>query len=199
MGKTIPRGFPFVKDSLTLEETADFLSWYNFLGIPDKRNLGKVLRASYDEIRFHRPFLYFVMNAIGGTARAESNHEDIDLLMFTNVGLIGWNRLRYLDLGLRRGLEDSFDYAWDMSPDDAYFKVDRPERLVLKLTPLRGRGKEIHLTLQPEISSEKEWDEYDQEPRVVIYRSGDVTGCLLQEKSERGGRLRGLGVSLVAD
>lgn len=173
MGKTIARSLPFVKNSLTLKESADFLDWYNFLDLPDKRNVGEVLRASYDcTMQYAPPYRhnnYFVMNAIASTARAEPDYDDVDLLMFTNALR---SHISYLSR-LEEMLERDFIYGWDMNPGEAY---ERPGRSVLELIPIGGKGKKIHFTVQPEIRSEGEWNKLDQESRVVIYRLGDTSG-----------------------
>ncbi len=205
MGQAILGGLPFIGESLTPKEASSFLDWYFFLQLEDRINVDKVLSASYDCILYQAPryssdnVYYFVMNAIGSTARAEPDYEDVDLLFFTNTGLRGWDRLKRLDTDLELRLKDDFDYVWNLDPEEAYLRKNLPKRLFLGLTPLRGAGKKIHLTLQPGITSEEEWAGKDNEQRIVIYRDGDVSGRSFKAKYSSDKPLRGFGVSLVVD
>ena len=200
MGKQIPRSLEFIKNSLYDGEVERWLGWYNHLANPDKRNVGRFLRKSYDwmlneaenmrllreqwqkEIRLcgrepDEEFLkgdYFIAAAIGSSLTG-TQYNDVDILVITNR--IWRDMGSFESVLLKEILSEYFEYAIDPTVSEAYNQVwGRPARTLVTLNPIQGNGKSIHVTVQPEIKNEECWQKNDKEPSVVLYRMGDVTG-----------------------
>lgn len=200
MGKSIPVSLGFVRSSLHDGEAERWLGWYNNLANPDKMNVGRFLRNSYvwmsDEAeRLRRvrekwqkeikesgrepdkEFLkgdYFIVGAIGSTLGGQ-DYKDVDLLVVTNR--IWRDMGSFQEALLEQKLSGNFEYTIDPIVSQAYDQIwGRPDRTLVTLNPRQGKGKTIHVTVQPEIIREKYWRENDEEPSTVLYRFGDTTG-----------------------
>ena len=195
---TIPRSLAFVKSSLYDGEGEKWLDWYGTLHTPDKINVGRFLRHSYtwmsDEAEQLRAryqseakqtgrepdgeFLkgdYFIVSAIGSTARGEQTYNDVDLLIVTNRI---WRDMGSFERDLLAQMTaQGFHYTIDPTVSEAYRSPwGRPDRTLVTLTPKQGTGKGLHDTVQPEIPNERYWQERDGDSKVVLYRFGDTTG-----------------------
>lgn len=187
---TIPRSLSFVKQSLFPEERVKWQEWYNTLSNPDKRNAGVFLREFHqwnERAKEEHPYAslnsdYFVISAIGSTARLSPEYHDVDLLIVTNRIWRDMNTISQLELALHKSF-----FHCDINPtmEDCYTMHGRPERTTMALLPSAGRR--LHVTIQPEIVSEKDWNDYESDQklsdRIVLYRTGDTVGYLDIERT----------------
>lgn len=196
MKEKIPRSLAFVKGSLGDGEICKWVDWYDVLKNPDKRNVGKFLRSLYgpmneeaerlrqvreelitdgNELESH--FLqgdYYIVSVIGSTIMGDENYEDVDLMIVTNAI---WRDMGFLEKILEENTAHDFAYTIDPTISEAYYSPSgRPDRTLVTLQPRQGTGKQIHVVVQPEVSSEAEWNRIDEHPCVVLFRFGNVYG-----------------------
>lgn len=116
---------------------------------------------------------FYVINAIGASVKKIKAYNDLDLLLITNK---------------QDDIREQISQVMEK-----YFKFEPVEyegrRKMLGLCPNKGSGKNLHLIIDNEWTSEDEFDARDADKRIVIYRKGDTSGYTEP--------LRGIGNGLV--
>ena len=138
---------------------------------------------------------YFIMYAIGSSIGNNETPAYIDLLFLSNLMVYrafrNEGRYRYgpcmyrLESKLKEfnevtGGPVTGSYTMQTQTDDVRAVVNQIEtRHKLNLKP--QNGKTIDLTIQIEIPSEKAWNKYDMQDRIVLFREGNTRGRLKKQ------------------
>jgi hypothetical protein len=158
MGKQIPRSLGFVKPTLKEGEADRWLRWYNNLAMPDRRNVGTILRNSYawmqGTLEYVRPARenwsrkitekkanfnedafrgdYFITAAVGSTLKGH-RYNDVDLMFVTSTD---WRDMNELERTLLSDLlSDDFSHTIDKPALDRYTSFLKGKRAGLLPAP----------------------------------------------------------------
>jgi len=164
-------------NSLSKEEISRFNEWIYILRGYDILNVGAFLSMNhkfFSRLKESNPSDFYIMNAVGSTARQEPGYGDIDFLLLTNGQLPGFNGAKSKDY--EKMLTPTYQVSTTLiNMGDLY--NDNPAKLpgrdVMSIVPMSGMEvpcKKIHHILQRNVPSEKEWRIRDKEPLVTIFR-----------------------------
>ena len=181
----IPQSIDFVTDSLNQPELEKVTGWYNFLKEPDRPNVDFVIQylhaRSLQVCGPGRCPEHAFSNAIGSTVSGKKDYNDIDFLWICGGGCPWKPSYLYAvsdqwEVDLRSKFKYNVDHEILNKEYRGFLCQGMPDRSLIELVPKQGEGKSIHIVVQPEINLESQWDDADDEPRIVLDRVKNKTG-----------------------